>query len=228
MYSIKMRSSNQNLHISGAETICELENIEQTIQKFYNKGFFHENGQPDFLNIKIQKIIEPIQQIKALSIIENDKSNLQNLILECGISEYALKQGMAYIEDGIVYTGAIIISATSGERLDSAGDRGIRVTNFSFEDINNKADLSERVKDALAIASCINSKPYVKGELCVSDDLTYTTGYFATGALGYHRLFDIKKANTRHGGRIIFVDDDLDLNSYISFLESTPKQINYK
>ncbi|CDR22602.1 6-carboxyhexanoate--CoA ligase [Staphylococcus argenteus] len=228
MYSIKMRSSNQNLHISGAETICELENIEQTIQKFYNKGFFHENGQPDFLNIKIQKIIEPIQQIKALSIIENDKSNLQNLILECGISEYALKQGMAYIEDGIVYTGAIIISATSGERLDSAGDRGIRVTNFSFEDINNKADLSERVKDALAIASCINSKPYVKGELCVSDDLTYTTGYFATGARGYHRLFNIKKVNTRHGGRIIFVDDDLDLNSYISFLESTPKQINYK
>ncbi|CDR64117.1 TPA: 6-carboxyhexanoate--CoA ligase [Staphylococcus argenteus] len=228
MYSIKMRSSNQNLHISGAETICELENIEQTIQKFYNKGFFHENGQPDFLNIKIQKIMEPIKQIKALSIIENDKSNLQNLILECGISEYALKQGMAYIEDGIVYTGAIIISATSGERLDSAGDRGIRVTNFSFEDINNKADLSERVKDALAIASCINSKPYVKGELCVSDDLTYTTGYFATGVLGYHRLFNIKKANTRHGGRIIFVDDDLDLNSYISFLESTPKQINYK
>ncbi|MCS5348941.1 6-carboxyhexanoate--CoA ligase [Staphylococcus aureus] len=227
MYSIKMRSSNQNLHISGAETICELENIEQTIQKFYKKGFFHENGQPDFLNIKIQKITTPIKQIKALSIIENEKANLQNLMLECGISEHAMKQGLAYIRNDTVYTGAIIISAISGKRLDSAGDRGIRVTNFSLEDINYKANLTERVKDALAIASCINSMPHVKGELCVSDDLTYTTGYFATGAQGYHRLFNVKEPNTRHGGRIIFVDDNLDLNSYISFLESTPKQINY-
>lgn len=55
MYSIKMRSSNQDVHISGAETICEFDKIEQTVQRFYNKGFFHENGQPDFLNIKIQK-----------------------------------------------------------------------------------------------------------------------------------------------------------------------------
>ena len=46
-----MRSSNQDVHISGAETICEFDKIEQTVQRFYNKGF-HENGQPDFLNIK--------------------------------------------------------------------------------------------------------------------------------------------------------------------------------
>ncbi len=42
MYSIKMRSSNQDVHISGAETICEFDKIEQTVQRFYNKGFFHE------------------------------------------------------------------------------------------------------------------------------------------------------------------------------------------
>lgn len=39
MYSIKMRSSNQDVHISGAETICEFDKIEQTVQRFYNKGF---------------------------------------------------------------------------------------------------------------------------------------------------------------------------------------------
>ncbi len=50
--------------------------------------------------------------------------------------------------------------------------------------------------DALAIASCINAHPYVKGELCVSDDVMYTTGYFAS-AIGYHRLFDIKPVNTK-------------------------------
>lgn len=40
MYSIKMRSSNQDVHISGAETICEFDKIEQTVRRFYNKGFF--------------------------------------------------------------------------------------------------------------------------------------------------------------------------------------------
>ncbi len=44
-----------------------------------------------------------------------------------------------------------------GKRLDSFGQRGIRATHFSFEDINNKGDLNERVTDALAIASCINA-----------------------------------------------------------------------
>ncbi|MDN5188446.1 6-carboxyhexanoate--CoA ligase [Staphylococcus aureus] len=228
MYSIKMRSSNQDVHISGAETICEFDKIEQTVQRFYNKGFFHENGQPDFLNIKIQKIMEPIQQIKALQIIEDDKANLQHLTQECGVTEQALNQGMTYIKNETVYTGAIILSAISGKCLDSFGQRGIRATHFSFEDINNKGDLNERVTDALAIASCINAHPYVKGELCVSDDLTYTTGYFASAKIGYHRLFDIKTVNTRYGGRIIFVDDCIDLNHYISFLESTPKQVVYE
>jgi 6-carboxyhexanoate--CoA ligase len=33
--------------------------------------------------------MEPIQQIKALQIIEDDKANLQNLTQECGVTEQA-------------------------------------------------------------------------------------------------------------------------------------------
>ena len=71
--------------------------------------------------------------------------------------------------------------------------------------------------DALAIAKLYQCASVCQGELCVSDDLTYTTGYFASAKIGYHRLFDIKPVNTRYGGRIIFVDDCIDLNHYISF-----------
>ncbi|KAA2246079.1 hypothetical protein F1586_14200, partial [Staphylococcus sp. 6416] len=78
---------------------------------------------------------------------------------------------------------------------------------FSFEYINNKGDINEILTDALAIDSCINAHPYVKGELCLSDDLTYTTCYFAAANIGYHRLFDINPVNTSFGGRIIFVVD---------------------
>ena len=55
-----------------------------------------------------------------------------------------------------------------------------------------------------------------------SDDLTYTIQVILPAKIGYHRLFDIKPVNTRYGGRIIF-DDRIDLNHYISFLESTSK-----
>ena len=227
MYSIKMRASNQLIHISGAETICEFENLEKTIKKYFNKGFYHENGSIDFLNLKIEKITKPIQNLEVLTIIQNQNANIRDLANNNEVSDKALKNGFKYIENDISYTGAMILSAKTGERLDSTGNRGIRVTNFAFKDQNKINDTSERVKDAVSIATCINSFDNVKGELCVSDDLNYTTGYFASSKSGYNRIFNIKKANTRHGGRIIFVDEQIDVNKYIAFLEEIPKQIIY-
>lgn len=227
MYSIKMRASNQQIHISGAETICEFENLEKTIKKYFNKGFYHENGSIDFLNLKIEKITKPIQNLETLTIIQNQNASMEDLANNSGVSDKALKNGFKYIENDISYTGAIVLSAKTGERLDSTENRGIRVTNFAFKDRNKINDISERVKDALSIATCINSFNNVKGELCVSDDLNYTTGYYASPTLGYNRVFNIKKKNTRQGGRIIFVDEKIDLNNYIVFLEEIPKQIIY-
>lgn len=222
-----MRASNQQIHISGAETICEFENLEKTIKKYFNKGFYHENGSIDFLNLKIEKITKPIQNLEPLTIIQNQNASMEDLANNSGVSDKALKNGFKYIENDISYTGAIVLSAKTGERLDSTENRGIRVTNFAFKDRNKINDISERVKDALSIATCINSFNNVKGELCVSDDLNYTTGYYASPTLGYNRIFNIKKKNTRQGGRIIFVDEKIDLNNYIVFLEETPKQIIY-
>lgn len=227
MYSIKMRASNEQIHISGAETICEFENLEKNIKKYFNKAFYHENGSIDFLNLKIEKITKPIQNLKALPIIQNQNTNMQDLANNSGISDKALKKGFQYIENDIAYTGAIILSAKTGKRLDSTKNRGVRVTNFAFKNKNKINDISERVKDALSIATCINLFNNVKGELCVSDDLNYTTGYYASPTLGYNRIFNIKNKNTRVGGRIIFVDEKIDLKKYIAFLEEVPKQIIY-
>lgn len=227
MYSIKMRASNEKIHISGAETICEFENLEQNIKKFFNKAFYHENGSIDFLNLKIEKITKPIQNLKSLTIIQNQDTNMLDLINNSGVSDKALKNGFQYIENDISYTGAIILSAKTGKRLDSTENRGVRVTNFAFKNQNKINDISERVKDALSIATCINAFNNVKGELCVSDDLNYTTGYYASPTLEYNRIFNIKKKNTRQGGRIIFVDEKIDLNKYIAFLQEVPKQIIY-
>lgn len=224
MYSIKMRASEQHTHISGAETLCETDDIEQTIQRFFNKGFFHENGDVDFLNLKIEKVTQPIETLSALPIVEG--AELQDLILHHGISTAALNQGWAYIQNQTSYRGAVILSAQTGERLDETGARGVSATRFTF-DTQEVCDVNERVQDALAIATCLTHHPQVKGELCVSDDLSYTTGYFATSE-GYYRLHHMKPPQSRDGGRVIFVEEDIDLEDYIHFLEETPKRIVYQ
>ena len=57
MFSIKMRASKKGNHISGAETIVDDEKyIELTTNEFIKRALSHENGVPDFINIKIEKI----------------------------------------------------------------------------------------------------------------------------------------------------------------------------
>ena len=36
MYSIKMRASHEDVHISGAETMCEFEDLENYLKKYIN------------------------------------------------------------------------------------------------------------------------------------------------------------------------------------------------
>lgn len=221
MYSIKMRSSQQNEHISGAETICCKAEINDILLSFFKKGFNHENGEVDFLNLKVEKVTSPLTAIQSLPIYDNN-NNIYDLALQVNLSQDVLQKAWSYIEDNNNYSGAIILSANNGQRLDDTELRGIRVTNFMFDSQHNYND---RVQDAIAIASCINRFTGVIAELCVSDDLNYTTGYFATTSSGYHRIKNIKQTGSRHGGRVIFVDDTLNLDAYRNFLETLPKKV---
>ncbi|MGV3188438.1 6-carboxyhexanoate--CoA ligase [Staphylococcus chromogenes] len=226
MYSIKMRASEDNQHISGAETICEAKDIEQVIAAYFHKGFQHENGDADFLNLKIEKITSPLVQLQALPIIEVQSQTFKQLALDRKITDKAMEQAWQYITNPTCYRGAIILDATTGERLDNFGERGCRVTHFCFQHQSSKSPLNERVRDALSIASIIQSNEGVVGELCVSDDVNYTTGYFAD-AKGYHRLHNVKMKGSRVGGRIIFVNQKFQLESFLYFCQQQPKRVIY-
>ncbi|MCD8899504.1 6-carboxyhexanoate--CoA ligase [Staphylococcus gallinarum] len=221
MYSIKMRSSQQSKHISGAETICDEPAIADVLLRFFNKGFDHENGAIDFLNLKIEKVTRPLTTIQSLPIYDNNDT-ITNLASQVHINPEILQKAWSYIEDSNNYSGAIILSVHNGQRLDDTGLRGIRVTRFMFETQHNYND---RIQDAITIASCINQFPGVIAELCVSDDLTYTTGYFASTSTGYQRIKNIKKKGSRNGGRIIFVDNTINLEAYRNYLEILPKKV---
>ncbi len=227
MFSVKMRASQDNEHISGAETICEEHDIETAIQHFFRKGFNHQNGKSDFLNLKIEQVKEPLIQLSALQIIDEQHVDLAKLCTENGITKQALERGLDYIHDDTRYTGALILSAQTGERLDQSGKRGVRATRFRFKNTREHIQLKERVQDSLSLATILTHHDAVHGELCVSDDMHYTTGYFATKRSGYHRLYNVKEDNSRAGGRIVFVEDSLNIEDYTEFLELVPKQVNY-
>lgn len=225
MYSIKMRANENGIHVSGAETICDEQQIPEVLQTFFHKGFHHDNGDADFLNLKIEKVTTPLKTIAALPIIEETSQSLEQICLAHGITKQALNKGMNYIFNETAYTGAVIVNAQTGERIDESGSRGIRVTHFCFEDQSRVPITRSRVQDALTIASCVTAFDHVMGELCVSDDLHYTTGYFASVQQGYHRIHNMKPSGTRYGGRVIFVDESLPLEAYVSFLQQQPKRV---
>lgn len=226
LYSIKMRASQNEGHISGAETICEASDIERMIATYFQKGFQHENGEPDFLNLKIEKVNLPIVQIKALPIIDHSQLKLSQLAASSHISQRAIEVAWRYIRNDTCYRGAIILDAYSGERIDEFGERGCRTTHFCFKQQREDKIHNERIKDALAIATIFQSNEGVVGELCVSDDLNYTTGYFANHQ-GYHRLYDLKLKGSREGGRVLFVNQQFHIDAFTYFCQQQPKCVIY-
>ena len=74
LYSIKMRASKnkegKNIHISGAEKIIDKEKIELCSDILISRALTHENGNPDFINLKIEEIKDEILKLKALPITQ--------------------------------------------------------------------------------------------------------------------------------------------------------------
>ena len=85
-YSLKMRASQQigegdqkrEQHISGAERIVSREAVEAVCSAMARRALTHSKGDPDFINIKIEKVCErDIQILKALPVTRVDVDSWQ-------------------------------------------------------------------------------------------------------------------------------------------------------
>jgi len=85
-YSLKMRASQQvgegeqkhEQHISGAERIVNRESVEAVCSAMVRRAMTHSKGDPDFINVKIEKIHESdIQVLKALPVTRIDVDTWQ-------------------------------------------------------------------------------------------------------------------------------------------------------
>ena len=224
-------------HISGAERVVPREKVEEIVSIMIERAFSHTRGQADFINIIVEKVdVSTIQQVpllpiysaEALSVKEGHRAAEQTLV-EAGVTSGGAKQGilnLLSLTDSI--RGAMLLSAVTGQRLDNADDRGIRVSRMDIE--NEESFISHlmeqgihnlHVREALVLASKVAAGPGIVAELCWSDDPEYTTGYVAS-AVGYTRIPHCKPLGSPIGGRIFFVNPAADVLLLEKYLQQQP------
>ncbi|MCK5503680.1 MAG: hypothetical protein KAJ10_00855, partial [Thermodesulfovibrionia bacterium] len=112
------------------------------------------------------------------------------------MKERSIEEAFRALEAGITMRGAMLMDI-EGVRLEPDLLRGVRVTRMGIEK-KASTELARKlgrlglnnntVKEAIILASKVHKYRMVLGELCISDDPNYTTGYIATRAYGYIRL----------------------------------------
>lgn len=241
MFSLKMRASKEGVHVSGAERIVNEDKLEKIAGNLIKRALGHENGTPDFINLKIEKINEEITYLKHVPIelmISNDKENSRDIsrnILRKELETYFLKNNkdldkldslidsaFEIIDKGNMRGAAVL--DLDGNRLEGDISKGIRVKNIdTSEELKNEilknSKLTDRTIDAIAIATKVVNFGVI-AELCTSDNFSYTTGYVATKS-GYFRIPNLKSEGD-FGGRVFFVESSNNISEVFEKLEKTP------
>ena len=243
LYSIRMRASARQKHLSGAERITKAQDVDSAVQRMLSRA--REKAEaPDEIVITVEHIAGlPVRNLRALDMAivpAGGRAACRSLALKelerAGITVPAARTAIALLDAGPALSGgnmrgAVVMDAATGERLEPDPERGIRVSRFDWSDeASDEADAALarfglthfRTKEALALATKAASAPAMIAELCWSDDPAYVAGYVASRTFGYIRLPRMKEPGCGTGGRVFFVRrEDLDLTAFQAYLQQT-------
>ena len=234
LYSVRMRAAQGGPHekgghhISGAERIVKLEEVGAIAQSLADRALHHSKGTADFINITVDLIpSKEITYIDCLQVEEHRAHTIAEahqlaieLLQGADITEVAIKNAIEVLKGlDSSMRGAMLVDATTGKRIDE-GNRGVRVSHMDSFDSEALGD-NDHMREALVLASKVQSGEGIVGELCWSDDLDYTVGYVACNGT-YHRIPNMKELGSAIGGRVFFVRSDIDRDSVIEYLEKAP------
>ncbi|MCG0278870.1 MAG: 6-carboxyhexanoate--CoA ligase [Thermanaeromonas sp.] len=249
VYSVRMRAARGTphekggQHISGAERIVSSQQVASTVQQMLSRAKNHALGEPDFINISIERLeFSKIKQIAALPLVTVKASDhgqalycARQLLLASGVQGQVIEEAIRLLARGPSpggrnMRGAVIMDAQSGRRLEPDPWRGVRVSRMDYTPQAAK-ELSRlleplgldhfRVKEALALASKVIWAGTL-AEICCSDDPHYTIGYVSSRRLGYVRIPYLKHHSFK-GGRVFFVHlQEVNLTEYIARLQEEP------
>jgi 6-carboxyhexanoate--CoA ligase len=239
-YSVRMRSSKNGVHISGAEGIYEHDEVSDLVKEYSQRAFSHEKGRADEIRLTVEELKETPRKISSLPLCTLNTRNPDaakkaalKILSSVGIKDRAVEEAFKALDVGITMRGAMLMDI-EGVRLEPDLLRGVRVTRMGItkkaaKDISNilgRLSLNNNtVREALILASKVHKYKMVLGEICISDDPNYTTGYVATRAHGYIRLPHIKKRGLPYGGRAFFITGG-EVKELIRYLQRTPVLID--
>ena len=207
-YCVKMRAECLGRHVSGAEKIVRGDSVPKTAARLAERALSHPKGSPDFVNIKIEAARDIIA-LQSLPVSTNvtrttaeGRRRAAELLADAGISRIDEIMSMFPLCHGM--RGAMLLDADTLERLEPDHSRGVRAT--CMDDAESAAKFSASGKnhyaEAIVLATKVANAPGIVGEICVSDDPDYVTGYVATRAIGYQRITTVKDSGDPNGGRI--------------------------
>ena len=233
LYSIKMRASKKenctDVHISGAEKIVEAPDVDIFANALIERGMHHSKGEADALNLKINKVCkENIIYLDALSVEtievetwEKGQEEIKKYLKETGIDNP--QDVMQFLDETYAMRGAMLLDVDRLIRLEPDKKRGIRATNMDQERMKGDRIGNEKnhYEEAIVLATKVANCPGIIGEICISDDPEYVTGYVSSKEIGYRRITKMKRMGSEKGGRIfLFRGTDAEKQKAIDFLQN--------
>jgi len=244
LYSIRMRASNGDRHLSGAERLVPEEKIDGTVQELVKRAR-GKGTDPDQIVVTIDSLqgtfIRTIQSLDLTSMTSRDVAtcwNASRQVLQAAGGSLAACENAFMLLDhgpapsGNTMRGAMVMDAVTGERLEPDRERGVRVSRFDWSSeayVAIDRDLTRiglthfRTREALSLASKVARAPGVVAELCWSDDPDYAAGYASSLSTGYVRFPFMKEKGRTTGGRALFVKGEgFDRDALLSYLQEDP------
>ena len=225
---VKMRASLDGAHISGAERIVGGRDVPKTVASLVSRAMSHEKGAPDFINVKVEAAAEP-QRIPALPVAtevvatpEEGWRRVDELLRSAGFMR--VDEIRSLFRETYSMRGAMLLDADTLERLEPDRARGVRATCMDAADsLASAAGVKDHYAEAIVLATKVQSAPGIVGEICMSDDPDYVTGYVATKSLGYRRITVLKEKGDPSGGRIFLYRGPREgVAETLRFLEHVP------
>lgn len=225
---VKMRASLGGAHISGAERIVPAADVAKIVASLSSRALTHEKGTPDFVNIKVEACPEPMRvpalkvATETVSTPEEGWRRVDELLREAGFSRTDEIRDL--FRETYSMRGAMLLDADTLERLEPDRARGVRATYMDASDsLATSAGVKDHYSEAIVLATKVQSAPGIVGEICMSDDPDYVTGYVASKSLGYRRITVLKRKGDPSGGRIFLYRGPREsVAETVRFLEREP------
>ena len=132
LFSLKMRASQGERHISGVEKILTEKQLSASLGTLLTRALKHAAGEPDFINFKVEKLNpDSILHIDALPVKtisaqtpEEGLSRMRGILDSIGIARSG--EIVSLLRNLRGMRGAVLLDADTLERLEEDPRRGIR------------------------------------------------------------------------------------------------------